>query len=187
MAAAMIFGDVAKALNRSAVYLRGLQTRFKLPVLEGAAYTDSYVAFLRSVVVLRTCGVAEEALLRLWHLETKLLTILHADSTGSPTWFLDACGQTTHRERRLLFTNYDLGVQIPARVLQLGLNFGGALPELFEGREMGEDAPRLLEAYLTAIAALRRDVANELPVVRAAAALARSLARSPAKGRRPPR
>ena len=78
-------------------------------------------------------------------------------------------------------------MQIPARVLQLGLNFGGALPELFEGREMGEDALRLLEAYLTAIAALRRDVANELPVVRAAAALARSLARSPAKGRRPPR
>ena len=93
-------GDMAKVLNRPAVYLRGLQTRFILPVLEGATYPDSYLAFLRTIVFLRTFGVSEDALLRLWHLETKLLTLLHVDSTGSPTWFLDACGQKTHRKRR---------------------------------------------------------------------------------------
>jgi hypothetical protein len=82
------FADLACALNRSPVYLRGLQTRFALPVLEGAAYADSCLAFLRTIVFLRTFGVSEDALLRLWHLETKRLALLHVDSTGSPTWFL---------------------------------------------------------------------------------------------------
>ena len=169
------FAGLAHALNRSPVYLRGLQTRFALPVLDGAAYPDAYLAFLRSVVFLRALGVSEDALLRLWRLETKLLTLLHVDSTGSPTWFLDACGQTTHRKRRLLLTNYDLGVAIPARMLQLGLNFGDALPELFAGKEMGEDALRVLEEYLTALATIRRDVGDELPHVLAAVSFARRL------------
>ena len=169
------FADLAHALNRSPVYLRGLQTRFALPVLEGAAYSAAYVAFLRAVIYLRTFGISEDALLKLWHLEKKLLTLLHADSTGSPTWFLDACGQTAHRRRRLLLTNYDLGVAIPSRILQLGLNFGDALPELFAGKEMGEDAFRVLEEYLTALATIRRAVAGELPHTRAAVAWARAL------------
>ena len=33
-------GDMIKALNRSPVYLAGLQTRFELPVFEGAAYSN---------------------------------------------------------------------------------------------------------------------------------------------------
>lgn len=169
------FADLARELNRSPVYLRGLQTRFAIPVLEGVAYPAAYLAFLRTVIFLRTFGVSEDALLKLWHLETKLLTLLHADSTGSPTWFLDACGQTAHRKRRLLLTNYDLGVAIPSRMLQLGLNFGDALPELFAGKEMGEDAFRVLEAYLSAMAILRRDVGDELPHTRAAVGWARSL------------
>ena len=37
-------GDMAKALNRSPVYLRVLQTRFELPVVEGAAYASAYLA-----------------------------------------------------------------------------------------------------------------------------------------------
>lgn len=169
------FADLARELNRSPVYLRGLQTRFALPVLEGAAYPAAYLAFLRTVVFLRTFGVSEDALLKLWHLETKLLILLHVDSTGSPTWFLAACGQTSHRQCRLLLTNYDLGVAIPSRMLQLGLNFGNALPELFAGKEMGEDAFRVLEEYLTALATLRRDVADELPHTRAAVAWAKAL------------
>ena len=178
----MTLGDVAKELNRSVVYLRGLQARFALPALE--AYPSSYVAFLRMIVLMRTCGVSEDALLRLWHLETKLLSLLHADSTGSSTWFFDACGQITHRKRRLLLSNYDLGVAIPAKVLQLGLNFGDALPELFGGKEMGEDALRVLEAYLAALATIRRDVASELPTLRAAGEQARLLAGSAGAARR---
>lgn len=174
------FAELAHALNRSPVYLRGLQTRFALPVLEGAAYSAAYVGFLRTVVQLRTFGVSEDALLKLWHLETKLLTLLHVDSTGSPTWFLDACGQTTHRRRRLVLTNHDLSVAVPSRMLQLGLPFGDTLPELFAGKEMGEDAFRVLEEYLTALAALYRGVADELPHVRAAVAWARSRVPKPA-------
>ncbi|MEI7820816.1 MAG: hypothetical protein WCK55_07850 [Verrucomicrobiota bacterium] len=169
------FADLARTLNRSPVYLRGLQTRFALPVLEGAAYPAAYLAFLRTVIFLRTFGVSEDALLRLWNLETKLLTLLHVDSTGSPTWFLNACGQKTCRKRRLLLTNHDLGVAIPARMLQLGLNFGDALPELFAGKEMGEDALRVLEKYLTALAAIRREVGDEIPHVSAALSFARQL------------
>jgi hypothetical protein len=48
---------LARELNRSPVYLRGLQTRFVLPVLEGAPYANSYLAFLRTIVFLRTFGV----------------------------------------------------------------------------------------------------------------------------------
>ena len=141
-------GDMAKALNRPAVYLSGLQARFELPLLEGAAYSDAYLAFIRTVVYLRALFISEEALRDLWHIEKKLLALLHADSTGSPTWFLDACGQTAHRNRRLLLTNFDMGVKVPAKMVQLGLDFSGQLPELFAGKEMGEDALRVLNDYL---------------------------------------
>ena len=40
------------------------------------------------VVFLLMLNVSEESLLNLWHLEKKLLQLLHVDSTGSPTWFL---------------------------------------------------------------------------------------------------
>ena len=92
--------DIATKLNRSAVYLSGLQKRFELPTCEGDTYPDAYLEFFRTVVYLRTFGVSEETLRELWVLEKKLLTLLHVDTTGSQTWFLDACGRTTHGERR---------------------------------------------------------------------------------------
>lgn len=169
-------GAMAKALNRSPVYLKGLQTRFELPVPDAtAAYSDAYVAFLRSIIHLRILGVSEAALLQLWRLEKKLLTLINVDSTGSATWFLDACSQTSHRNRRLLLSNYDLGVAIPSGTLQLGLNFREAMPELFASKEMGEDALRVLEKYLKALAAIRRDLTNELPQVRTAVKRANGL------------
>ena len=162
-------GYMAKALNRSPVYLSGLQARFELPVWEGAAYSDAYLAFFRTVVYLRALFISEEAVRDLWHIERKLLALLHADSTGSPTWFLDACGQTAHRNRRLLLTNFDMGVEVPAKMVQLGLDFSGSLPELFAGKEMGEDAMRVLNDYLKLHARFRADITAELPLVRAAA------------------
>src|ERR1035437_10599621 len=105
-------GDMAKLLNRSPVYLAGLQKRFELPALDGAGYSDSYLAFLRTIVFLRLFNVSEESLRDLWHLEKKLLQLLHLDSTGSPTCFLDACGPATHSRRRLLLTNRDMGVAL---------------------------------------------------------------------------
>ena len=98
------FSDIAKALNRSPVYLSGLQKRFELPAFEGPAYSPAYLAFLRGIVALRTFDIAEETLRDLCQLEKKLLRLLHADSAGSPTWFLDSCGAATHSKRRLLLT-----------------------------------------------------------------------------------
>ena len=43
------FGDIAQALHRSPIYLRGLQTRFAPPILEGAAYSPAYLALLRNL------------------------------------------------------------------------------------------------------------------------------------------
>jgi len=61
------------------------------------------------------------------------------DRTGSRTWFLDSCIAITHRERRLLLTNHDLGVPLTGGEVQTGLNFADSLPELFAGKEMGVD------------------------------------------------
>ena len=90
----------------------------------------AYLALLRTVVFLRLFNISEESLRDLWRLEKKLLQLLHVDSTGSPTWFLDSCGPTTHRRRRLLLTNHDMGVALPSGTFQLGLNFATDLPEL---------------------------------------------------------
>jgi hypothetical protein len=161
-------GDMAKALNRSLVYLHGLQARFELPSFEGTGYSDPYLAFLRTIVFLRLLSVTEESLRQLWHLEKKLLQLLHVDTTGSPTWFLDACGPTTHARRRLLLSNHDMGVSLTPRTVQLGLNFAKDLPELFAGKEMGEDALRVLRDYLKLYTRMQTDVGAELPLLRSA-------------------
>jgi hypothetical protein len=147
-AKAHTLNEMAASLNRSTLWVAGLQQRFELPKLSGAAYSPAYLAFLRSVTALRTVDVAEETLRELWQVEKKLLQLLHVDTTGSTTWFLDDCGQTTHMRRRLLLTNHDLGVEIHTRMLQPDLNFSMSAPELFAGPEMGEDALRVLGDYL---------------------------------------
>ncbi|MCX6997173.1 MAG: hypothetical protein NTV49_08815 [Kiritimatiellaeota bacterium] len=164
----MTLGEMAKALNRSVLYMGGLQKRFELPALRGAAYSKAYLAFLQAVIALRTLGIAEDTLLRIWKIERALLRLLHADSTGSPTWFLDACGATTHRKRRLLLSNYDLGVDVPAHAVQLGLDFAEQRKELFAGKEMGEDALRLLNTYQDFYGRIRTGLQGELPRVLAA-------------------
>jgi len=161
--------DIAGMLNRSTGYLSELQTRFELPVFEGAGYSDAYLEFLRTIVFLRTFGVSEESLRELWSREKKLLALLHADSTGSRTWFLDACGHKLHRNRRLLLSNFDLGVPLEAREVQKGLDFSDQLPELFQGREMDEDALRVLDDCWRREKAILDQVRGELPHIHAAA------------------
>ena len=55
--AVLTFGDMAGALNRSPVYLAGLQKRFELPAAAGTAYSPAYVAFLRHITALRTFDI----------------------------------------------------------------------------------------------------------------------------------
>ena len=162
------FSDLAKTLNRSTVYLSGLQSRFELPTLDGAGYSEAYLAFFQTVVHLRTLSITEETLRDLWHIEKKLLVLIHADSTGSPTWFLDSCGATTSPKRRLLLTNYELGADVYGKGLQLGLNFADVAPELFAGQEMGEDALRVLNEYRRLHARISSDIKAELPHLRSA-------------------
>ena len=170
----MTLGDMAKALNRSALYVRGLQERFDLPVLKGDAYPRAYLGCLRRIVLLRILGITEERLRELWRLEKKLLQLLHVDSTGAPTWFLDSCTLTTHRKRRLLLINFDLGFDISGHALQLGLDFSKQVSELFASAEMGEDAMRVLNKCLEIQTGIKDEIARELPLIRAAAGLAQS-------------
>lgn len=167
--------DLAKILNRPVVALSGLQGRFELPVLEGAAYSEAYLAFLRVVLYLRILGISEERLRELWEIEKKLLTLLHVDATGSTTWFLDSCGANAHPKRRLLLTNHDLGVEIHGTGLQMGLNFADTTSELFTGPQMGEDALRVFDEYRKLHSSIADDVKAELPQMRAAASWARAL------------
>ncbi len=120
-------------------------------------------------------NVSEESLRDLWYIERKLLHLLHVDSTGSPTCFLDACGQTAHVGLVLVLTNHDMGVDLPSRTRQLGLNFAADLPELFAGKEMGEDALRVLGDYLKLQTRIQADVTAEAPLVRAATRWSRRL------------
>jgi hypothetical protein len=169
--------DMSKALNRAAVYVSGLQARFELPMLDSTAYSGAYLDLLRTIVALRTFNIPEESLRDLWHLEKKLLQLLHVDSAGSHTWFLDSCGAITHRERRLLLTNHDLGVPLTGSEVQVGLNFADSLPELFAGKEMGEDALRVLRECLKIRARILAELSAELPRVRTAAKWAAAHAR----------
>ena len=133
------FANLAKALNRSTVSLACLLSRFELPTFCGAGYSDAYLAFLQTVVHLRALSITEEMIRELWHIEKKLLVMLNADSSGSPTWFLDSCGATTNPKRRLLLSNYELGAEIHGKGTQLGGNFDDTTLEHFNGQEMGED------------------------------------------------
>jgi hypothetical protein len=169
--------DISSILNRPVVYLSGLQTRFELPLFPGAGYLDTYVAFLRAIVFLRTLNVSEESLRELWGFEKKLLQLLHVDSTGSRTWFLDSCGATTFPERRLLLTNHDMGMPVSETEIQTGLNFAASAPELFSGPEMGEDALRVLRECLKLRACILKSVSAELPHVRNAVKWASMLVR----------
>lgn len=89
------FPDLTNSLSRSTVYLSGLKSRFEFPTFDGARYSHAYLAFLQTVVLLRTLSITEETLRDLWHSEKKLLALLQAESTESPTWFLDSCGTNT--------------------------------------------------------------------------------------------
>jgi len=161
--------------NRPVIYLRGLQERFGLQILEGSGYSKSYVAFFKTLLHLRLLGISEESLLKLWNLEKKLLQLLHVDAVGSPTWYLDSCGRKNRRRRRLLLTNYDLGVNLNSAKLQLGIDFRPRAVELFKGHEMGEDAINVLERYMEIYRRVCADAVTESRQLASAAGWGRTL------------
>ena len=158
--------QMAERLGRPAVWIAGVQKRFGLPVLEN--YPEGYEAFLRKVVHLRVLGVSEESLREVWAVERKLIEVLHLDPQNSPTWMVDACAVAADPDRRLLLSNIDLGFILPATELQIGLNFATSSPELFAGKDMGEDALRLISDYRTRLASIRLSVGSQLSVLKGA-------------------
>lgn len=163
----MTLGEMAAALNRSVVYLSGLQRRFELPLFEGPAYSAAYFAFMRKIVHLRTLSIPEDALIDLWKIEKHLVQLLHRDATGSPTWYFDEGTQTGHIERRLLLTHHDLGPEFEHQMLQPSLDFS-APRALFSHKETGDDVLRVLDRYLKHLAAIQAAAAAEAPLLRAA-------------------
>jgi hypothetical protein len=157
---------MAERLGRPVVWVAGVQKRFGLPVLE--SYPEGYESFLRKIMHLRVLGVSEETLREFWAVERKLIEVLHLDPQSSPTWMVDACAYPSDPNRRLLLSNIDLSFPLPATELQIGLNFAATSTELFAGRDMGEDALRLIGDYRTRLAAIRSSVASESRILRAA-------------------
>lgn len=164
---------MAEELGRPVVWISGVQKRFGLPVVE--KYSEGYEEFLRKIVHLRVLGLSEETLREFWAVERKLIEVLHLDPLSSPTWMVDACAFDSDPNRRLLLSNIDLGFNLPSTSIQIGLNFAATSPELFAGKEMGEDALRLISDYRTRLAVIRSTVASESKIIRAALKLGKGL------------
>jgi hypothetical protein len=164
---------MAERLGRPGVWVAGVQKRFGLPVLEN--YPEGYESFLRKILHLRVLGVSEETLREFWAAERKLIEVLHLDPQSSPTWMVDACAFGSDPDRRLLLSNIDLGCPLLATEVQIGLNFAATSPELFAGREMGEDALRLISDYRTRLATIGATVGSELSVLKGAIRWGRGL------------
>ena len=168
--------EIAEKLGRPVVWISGVQKRFGLPVLE--SYSEGYECFLRKILHLRVLGVSEESLREFWAVERKLIEVLHLDPLSSPTWMVNACAYPFDRNRRLLLSNIDLGFPLPATDLQIGLNFAASSSELFAGKEMGEDALRLISDYRGRLTTIRLSVSSELSVLKGAIKWAKGLALS---------
>jgi len=156
--------SLSNSLGRPALWISRQRKRFGLPVLED--YPECYVAFLRKVRDLRNLGVSEEKLGDLWDLEKKLIAILHLDLGGGELSMIEGCSAEADPERRLLLSNADLGMPLMARDVQTGLDFQSRPRELFEEKEMGEDALRMLGEYRSLLQEVRETVGREEGVLK---------------------
>ena len=155
---------LTETLGRPSLWINRMRKRFGLPLLDD--YPECYVAFLRKIRDLRNLGVSEEKLGDLWDLERKLIAILHLDLGGGELSLIEGSSAEADPEHRLLLSNADLGVPLMARDVQAGLDFQSRPQELFEGKEMGEDALRVLGEYRTLLGGIRETVASERAVLK---------------------
>jgi len=160
----MTLSELSDRLGRPALWISRMRKQFGLPVLE--QYPECYETFLRKIRDLRNLGVSDEKLLNLWNLERRLIDILHLDLGDGNLSHIQGCSVEADPERRLLLTNAELGVPLMARDLQTGLDFQALPKELFEGREMGDDALRILREYSDLIQEIRATVARERKVLK---------------------
>ena len=168
------FDAMCEAVGKPPLYIRQLQGTFALPTPAGHQYSPAYVTFVGKLVWLRTFSVPVDEIEDLLNREKRLLELLHVDTTtASPTWYLDQCDQSGRLSHRLLLTGHDVGFALGARAIQAGFDFGRKQRELFSGHEMGEDARRVVDAYLKARKRVLDRVRDQQRVLRAALAWAR--------------
>ena len=164
------FSEVCEALGKPYTYVRQVQSRLDLPCLDRDGYSEGYVAFLNSVVALRTFGVSLDDIGEALETEKKILRLLHVDTmSSSPTWYLDFCALPENGDGdRLLLTRYNVRQAVTQDGIQFHLDFGPRDPELFSGPEMGEDVKRLISLYRRQIEKIREKVRAEEPVLKEA-------------------
>lgn len=174
---ALTFSDLCMACGKSQLYVRNLQKNMGLPVQDGTRkYSTSYLRFVRKVISLRAFGVPMEDILDLFEREKSLLRLLKMDSfSDTPTWFLDNGHVNGNADSRLMLTGYDVGFPLERGFIQANLDFGRREQELFNSREMGEDAQRSLTAYLRMRERIKARVIQEKPVIEEALRWADSL------------
>ena len=161
--------EIAAELGRDRLYLLGWIKRFELPPGHGNRYPATYLSFFRTVVFLRLAQIPEEKLVELWTLEKKLMNLLHVDTSTSPTWMIDGHAAAGNESRRLFLSRFDIGTDLQSACVQPGLDFSPAPAELFGGRDMGEDALRLLGIYLAELKPVLAAVASQAALLAEAA------------------
>ena len=164
----MSFYEFCRRLGKSSPYVYHLQSKLGLNIPDkGEDYTEAYLAFMQTVVSLRTFSVPLDDIGQLFDTEKKLLKLLNVDRlTHSRTWYLDACGQVfSNVETRLMLTGYDFDLYIKPGSIQSNLDFGPKEAELFTGHEMGEDARRVFDVYVRQRDAVMERVQQEIPVL----------------------
>lgn len=156
---------LSERLGQPPLWISRMRKRFGLLVMED--YPECCVAFLRKIRDLRNLGVSEDKLEDLWDLERKLIEVLHLDIGVGALSLIEGCSAEVDLEHRLLLSNADLGVPLMAREVQAGLDFSAGRPkELFEGKEMGEDALRLFAEYRVILKEVREIVGRERKVIK---------------------
>jgi hypothetical protein len=161
--------EIAAEVGRDRIYLLGWIKRFELPPGHGNRYPATYLSFFRMVVFLRLAQIPEEKLVELWTLEKKLMNLLHVDTSNSPTWMIDGHAAAGIDSRRLFLSRFDIGTDLQSACVQPGLDFSPAPAELFGGRDMGEDALRLLGIYLAELKPVLSTVASQAAMLGEAA------------------
>lgn len=164
------FGEVCQMLGRDAFFVRHIQRQLGLhmPDKEGG-YSQGYVIFLEKLVSLRALHVPMEEIRELFEMEKKILSLLHVDALArSPTWYLEESNGDKEYggfPERLLLSGHRLGFRIDANMIQPTLDFGERHPELFKGRDMGEDVFLVVRKYLAMVRAMQEKIERERPIL----------------------
>lgn len=157
-------------IGREAVFVRTIQRQLELHIPDkDGGYSQGYVMFLEKIVSLRALHIPLEDIKDLFEVEKKILCLLHVDALGrSLTWYLDECAadaDTVSFPDRLLLSGHRLGFRIDANVIQPTLDFGERHPELFKGREMGEDVFLVVRKYVSMVRAMRERMERERSIL----------------------